>query len=119
MVVNKAYLKLMLEQAKQDYDNRLLSVAKLAYNNILKPWFEKYHLEFKSGMGSYYLGATEKTPKWFKNKYMLKGNTYNGKPSYLLDYDLLPKNILDVLEMELDFYSNNAMYDMLPDYSPE
>ena len=96
----------------EEYLIAINNIASSVFDNEIKPWLDKYKLEFFSGMGGWWINATSETPKWFLDNY--KDTHYNKK--YYLDNDKLPDKIKNVLDSEIDGLPANNLGSMIVDY---
>jgi len=74
------------------------------YDEVIKPYVDKYKLVFLSGNGTWYMGSTDETPKWFVRKY--KGY-YHGAIDPC-------KTIQDVLNSEVYGMPHNCLGSLMP-----
>lgn len=96
------------------FDAYFESVEKYAeevFEAEILPWLKKYHLVFISGNGTFYIGYTDKTPRWFVSE-------YSGYGEDSLDTDKLPDKILGILATEIGGYDYN-LGSIMPDYRDE
>ena len=109
-MTNVGAIEKMVQEVEGNYFKRIEDIAIFAFEKHILPFLKKYDLEFISGNGSFFIGYTESTPKWFVRKYRI-----NGYYDPQIDIDKLPKRILTILEAEGTY--NNNLGSLMPCYN--
>jgi len=105
--------EIYIEKLFAKYDAELFKYVDQIFYSKIKPYLDKYHLEFLSGNGAYYIGWTEQTPKWFIRKYRCLG--INEKNA-MIDSDKITKRIRNILDSNVSGYRTINLGCIMPNY---
>src|SRR4026207_609987 len=107
--------ELEIDSQFMKYSDWVDGYASQIFEDIVKPWLEKYHLRFVAGMGDYFIAGTDRTPRWFMSKHKDQW-IYNtdGK----LDKDKLPQYLIEVLESSISGMDGNCLGSLMPEFDP-
>lgn len=103
-----------LEKEFQKYSDFVDAYAEQKFNEVVLPYLKKYSLTFLAGNGTYYVGTTELSPKWY-----LRTHRNGACCGNQVETDMLPKKIKDVLSIEIPGMRYNDLGSLMPDYDPE
>ena len=94
----------------ESYNHDIDMIAREAFHRVIRPYMEKYHLVFLSGNGTYYVGYTDKTPKWYIEE---NEGYYRGS----IDIDNLPDKMRNILAIPMPGMSVD-LGAIMPEYDP-
>ena len=97
-----------MKRLYENYFENVQNYANAIFRLTIKPWLEKYELTFVSGNGTFRIGYTENTPKWFVNK-------YQGYYDTSIDQDKIDSQIREILFTVIEGY-NYDLGSIMPDY---
>ena len=102
-----------VEKMFLEYEEKVLKYAEDVFNDKILPYLKKYRLTFLAGNGTFYIGWTEQTPKWFINKY----RAYYHEPNTMIDVDKIDRRISSILFSNVNGYPSNDLGSLMPDYN--
>jgi hypothetical protein len=106
--MNKKYTKEQiekeLEQAWDEYENKVSKIATKAFNTHVKPFCKKRNWEFAGGMGAYWIG-----------------NKVTGYSEYPEDRpnDKVFAKLTELLDLPIEGLSANVFGSLMPEYRKE
>jgi len=94
----------------EKYSNEVFAYAEEVFNEKITPYLDKYHLNFIAGNGTFWMGYTDETPKWFITKY------FSGAGAWSIDIDKIDSRIRQVLQSEIEGMPGNDLGSIMPSY---
>lgn len=108
----------MVDLLEAQHIDKLAIVSKQAFDEVIKPFCDKYFLRFvANGFGGYKFYCTEFTPRWFITEYVGK-LFFSRKEGVEIDINSLPKKISDVMSVRI-FFGRHALAYGWETYEPE
>lgn len=102
--------ELYLEKKFNKYGEEVFAYAEHVFKEKIIPYLEKYNLEFLAGNGTFWIGYTNETPKWFVTKY------FSGAGTWSIDVDKIDSRISKILQSEIPGMSGNDLGSIMPCY---